>query len=178
MCACYQFPTYQDIYGTLKSVPSNLEKNFNTEIKLEGLYIYGGRYEPGLVSDVLYVVQTGQKPWKIVEPETLGRKPAGRWGHAMVYNREENFILIYGGRNNAMFPFVGKTVMDDVWILRLNYMVWCQVDFFNNSIEARYLFASGVYESRLYIVGGMNDDSYIGGKIITLEMNEELGTFL
>ena len=45
-------------------------------------------------------------------------------------------------------------------------MVWCEVSFFKDSTEPRYLFGGGFSESRLFIMGGMNDESYIGGKVI------------
>jgi hypothetical protein len=54
-------------------------------------------------------------------------------------------------------------------------MVWCEVDIHMKSTEARYLFGCGVCESRIYIFGGMNDESYIGGKMIVLETNQSLG---
>ena len=70
---------------------------------------------------------------------------------------------------------IGRTVLDDIWILRLNYMVWCEVNIYKKSTEARYLFGCGVCESRIYIFGGMNDENYIGGKMIVLETDESLG---
>jgi hypothetical protein len=50
-------------------------------------------------------------------------------------------------------------------------MVWCEVNIYKKSTEARYLFG----ESRIYIFGGMNDESYIGGRMIVLETDESLG---
>ena len=48
-------------------------------------------------------------------------------------------------------------------------MCWCECKILNNSIEGRYLFAYGQCDSRLFVFGGMSEDSYVGGKPICLE---------
>lgn len=108
MVACYNYPSHQDIYGVLKNYPTNPDASFDKFIKFEGLYIFGGRFEPGVVNNDVIILNTNTRPWKVIEPEILGRKPMGRWGHTMHYDRENNRILVYGGRNNTLFPSTGN----------------------------------------------------------------------
>ena len=107
MVACYMHPGSQEIYGTAKNHPANNEQSLNRFIKYEGIYIFGGRFEPGIVNNDIIILNTNSKPWNIVEPEILGKKPVGRWGHTMHFDRDNNYILIYGGRNNSMFASTG-----------------------------------------------------------------------
>ena len=106
MVCCYHFPSCQELYGTSKNYPG-VESNPNKNIKYEGIYIFGGRSDPGIVNNDLFVINTNVKPWRLTEPETLGYKPIGRWGHSMFFVREQNFVIIYGGRNNALFATTG-----------------------------------------------------------------------
>lgn len=174
MVACYTMPKYQELYGQSKNYPQNVEKVFSNEIRQEGIYMFGGKDEFGNVHSQLYHFNTNMRPWKMTEPEVLGKKPTGRYGHCMVYMKEKNYILIYGGRNNDLYESKGKTVVDDIFLLRLNYMVWCEVDCYMHQVEGRYLFSSAPCDSKIFIIGGMNDESYIGGKAITLETDENI----
>lgn len=73
---------------------------------------------------------------------------------------------------------LGHSVLYDVWILKLNYMCWCRCDMLHNSIEGRYQFAYAMYDSRQFILGGMDEESYIGGAPIVLETDTDTGNLL
>ena len=45
--------------------------------------------------------------------------------HTMTYFKEKSLVTIAGGRNDQL----SSIVLDDLWVLRLDEVEWCQVDF-------------------------------------------------
>ena len=108
MIAVYQFPNSQELFGQVKNYPRDAEINFCDRIAYEGLYVFGGRYEDSTTSDNLYVISTEKTNWRSIEPQTVGKKPPSRYGHAMIYDRDKNWILIYGGKTSDLHQTAGK----------------------------------------------------------------------
>ena len=108
MVAVYQFPNSQELFGQAKGYPRDYEINFCDRIAYEGLYVFGGRFEDNTSSDHLYVISTEKSSWKSIEPQTVGKKPTSRYGHAMIYDRDKNWVLIYGGKTSDSYQALGK----------------------------------------------------------------------
>ena len=89
--------------------------------------------------------------------------PPGRYMHSMDFYSEGNFLIISGGRNDALEQ--SKIILDDIWILKLNSLEWqkvivSQYDGPNSMtlMRPRFNFCSVILGSKLIIAGGIGKD--------------------
>ena len=155
-----------------------IKKNVMSEnIKIKGWYIFGGKKknesEKGISND-LYILKLGNKILKFVKIKTNGKKPLPRYFHSMNFYENGNFIIIHGGRNdfnNESFA------LNDTFILNLYNFDWIKIilynNFFNFKVLNRCAHSSIIYNNKLIIFGGMNNNNYLGSIlfIINLDVN-------
>ena len=129
--------------------------------------------EKGISND-LYILKLGNKILKFVKIKTNGKKPLPRYFHSMNFYENGNFIIIHGGRNdfnNESFA------LNDTFILNLYNFDWIIIilynNFFNFKVLNRCAHSSIIYNNKLIIFGGMNNNNYLGSIlfIINLDVN-------
>jgi hypothetical protein len=108
----------------------------------------------------------------IEKVEAIGVPPLARYGHAMVYYYKRQSLIIYGGRNDELWENYGSCSMSSIFLLNLVYMCWCTVKLVNYE-NPRYSMSYFLDDSKLYVVGGFNEDAFLPGNVAVLEVDEE-----
>jgi hypothetical protein len=108
----------------------------------------------------------------IEKVEAIGVPPLARYGHAMVYYQKRQYLIIYGGRNDELWENYGSCSMSSIFLLNLVYMCWCPVNVVNYE-NPRYSMSYFLDDSKLYVVGGINEDAFVPGNVAVLEVDEE-----
>ena len=142
-------------------------------IKEKGIYIFGGKSkEDGGLSNQLWILITGRKPMEWVQPETKGKPPSPRCFHSMNYYEKGNFIIIHGGRNDIMSD---SCALNDTYILNLENFEWAQIILYSQLKEFKVLnrcgHQSAIFGNKLIIIGGMNNNNYIGSSLLIINLD-------
>ena len=145
----------------------------NCKIKKKGLYIFGGKSkEEGGISNKLWLLSLGQKllDWSLIEPK--GKPPRPRYNHSMNFYERGNFLIIHGGRNDLMSETIA---FDDTFVLDLEFFEWFQVELFSQFNQFKVLSRCGhqsvIYGNKLIILGGMNNNNYIGSSLFVINLD-------
>ena len=95
---------------------------------MEGIYIFGGKDGKGRARNDLYIVKTeNTKKYHFECHVPIGKGPAARYGHAMIYFQPKQSLVIYGGRNDALWEEYHTCCFSDIWMLNVTYLSWCKV---------------------------------------------------
>ena len=150
----------------------NLKKK---SIKEKGLFIFGGKTkEDGGLSNQLWILTIGKKLLDWIRPETKGKPPAPRYFHTMNYYERGNFLIVHGGRNDSVSD---NSALNDTYLFNLENFEWIEVILYSNlnnfQVECRCGHQSVIYIDKLIILGGMNNNNYLGSSlfIINLDFN-------
>ena len=153
----------------------DIELNSNYKIKQIGIYAFGGKTkEDGGLTNDLWILIVGQKPFTWMKANTSGKLPSPRYFHSMNYYEKSNYIIVHGGRNDDLSS---TSALDDTYILSLENLMWTRVELCSNvdnfKVISRYGHQSIIFLNQLIIFGGMNNNNYIGSSlfIIDLEYN-------
>lgn len=145
----------------------------NKIIKQKGLYIFGGKTkEDGGLTNDLWILIMGQKPFTWMKANTLGKPPSPRYFHSMNYYEKSNFLIIHGGRNDDISP---TSALDDTFVLDLENLGWLKVELYSNSsnfkVISRYGHRSTIFSNKLIIFGGMNNSNFIGSSLFIVNLD-------
>ena len=145
----------------------------NCRIKQKGLYIFGGKTkEDGGISNKLWILIIGQRTLEWVLPETKGKPPRPRYNHSMSFYERGNFLIIHGGRNDNMSE---TCAFDDTFVFDLEYMEWYSIELYSQLSEFKVLSRCGhqsvIYNNKLIIFGGMNNNNYIGSALFIVNLD-------
>lgn len=78
----------------------------------------------------MWIVRLGQKPVEWIKAETAGRSPSPRYLHSMNFYEEGNFIIIYGGKNDANSD---SQVLKDIFLFEVSRFEWIEIKVFSDS---------------------------------------------
>ena len=147
----------------------------NTRIKEKGIYIFGGKTkEEGGLSNKLWILILGSKKLKWINPDVKGKPPSPRYFHSMNYYDKGNALIIHGGRNDIVSD---NSALNDTFIFDLEYFEWMEVHLYFQLSKFKVLnrcaHQSIIYSNKLIILGGMNNNNYIGSVlfIVNLDFN-------
>ena len=141
----------------------------------KGLYIFGGKTKEinGLTNN-LWILLLGQTPLQWIKPETKGIQPSPRYYHSMNFYEKSKYIIIHGGRNDNLSS---SCALDDTFILELVNLNWIKIKLYSNNdnfkVISRFGHNSSIFDNKLIIFGGMNNNNYIGSSlfIVNLDFN-------
>ena len=142
-------------------------------IKEKGLYIFGGKSkEEGGLTNQLWILIIGKQLLEWVRPETKGKPPMPRYFHSMNFYERGNYLIIHGGRNDTLSE---NCALNDTFLLNLENFEWMQVNLYsdinNFIIPGRYGHQSIVFADKLIILGGMNNNSYLGCSLFIINLD-------
>ena len=147
----------------------------NSRIKEKGIYIFGGKTkEDGGLSNKLWILILGNKKLKWSNPDVKGKPPSPRYFHSMSYYDKGNMLIVHGGRNDAVSE---NAALNDTFIFDLENFEWMEVNLYFQlsrfKVLNRCAHKSIVFSNKLIILGGMNNNNYIGSVlfIINLDFN-------
>ena len=72
----------------------------------------------------------------------MGQSPRHRYDHSAEFVSSHANLIIYGGRNYDLFELSGKISLGDIFVLNLNFMVWCNVRIISGRSLDRFDFIS------------------------------------
>jgi hypothetical protein len=116
MCPVYNDLDGQTLYNGAKKTLVRRRKP-DSKIRIEGIYIFGGKDRYGQPMGGLRILETQNKPWGVIQPKTKGLYPRSRFGHCCHFWALQNYLVIYGGRNDEIYELSGTCVINDVNIL-------------------------------------------------------------
>ena len=157
---------------SIYSFPENDNMKKKT-IKEKGLYIFGGKTkEDGGLSNQLWILLMGKKPLQWIKPETKGKPPAPRYFHTMNYFERGNYLIVHGGRNDSVSD---NSALNDTYLLNLENFEWIEVTLFSDNNDFKVANRCGhqsiIYIDKLIILGGMNNDNYIGSNLFIINLD-------
>ena len=158
---------------SIYSYPTLEPGKMNSLIKEKGIYIFGGKTEEeGGLTNQLWILITGKKPLEWVQPQTKGKPPSPRFFHSMSFYERGNFLIIHGGRNDAMSE---SSALNDTYIFDLENFDWLKVELYSEIKGFKVLNRCGhqsvVFSNKLIIVGGMNNNNYIGSSLMIVNLD-------
>ena len=147
----------------------------NSRIKEKGIYIFGGKTkEDGGLSNKIWILLLGNKKLKWYNPDIKGKPPSPRYFHSMSYYDKGNMLIVHGGRNDGVSE---NAALNDTFIFDLENFEWMEVHLYFQlsrfKVLNRCAHQSVVFSNKLIILGGMNNNNYIGSAlfIINLDFN-------
>ena len=146
----------------------------NSRIKEKGIYIFGGKKgdlkEP---SNKMWLLRIGKKYLDWMEIATLGKPPCPRYLFSMNFYEQENFIIIHGGKTKSL---KSEQILNDTYLLDLMRFQWIKVlhGSFDQIVKPRCSHAGIIYNKRLIIFGGVNEQGFSGSNFFLIKLNTEL----
>jgi len=158
---------------TIYSYPSLEPGKISNLLKEKGIYVFGGKSkEEGGLSNQLWILITGKKPMEWVQPETKGKPPSPRYFHSMNYYEKGNFLIIHGGRNDNMSD---SCALNDTYIFDLENFEWANIILYSQLNSFKVLNRCGhqsvIFGNKLIIVGGMNNNNYLGSTLLIVNLD-------
>lgn len=141
---------------------------YSSYIREEGMYVFGGKTENGEITNTLKVLKIFEKHLKWVTPLTSGVPPSPRIQHTMNHYQHLNCLIVYGGRNDQL----SNGYFNDFGILWLEQLCWMQVNCGGEELSGRFAHCTGIYNSQLCILGGMNYYSYLSSDVELVELDQ------
>lgn len=150
-----------------------ITKGLNSKLKERGLYVFGGKSkEEGGITNDLWILLLGKKPLEWVKPETKGTPPTPRYFHSMNYYEKGNFLIIHGGRNDEAND---SFALNDTYIFDLENFDWLKVELYSHIHDFKILCRCGhqsmIYSNKLIIIGGMNNNNYVGSALLIVNLD-------
>ena len=163
---------------SIYSYPNLEPGKINNLLKEKGIYIFGGKTkEEGGLSNQLWILITGKKLLEWVQPQTKGKPPSPRYFHSMSFYEKGNFLIIHGGRNDAMSE---SSALNDTYVFDLENFDWLKVELYSELKGFKVLNRCGhqsvVYSNKLIIVGGMNNNNYLGSSLMIVNLDFSYST--
>ena len=150
-----------------------MENNNNPfeKIKKKGIYIFGGKTKEDTTNE-LWILVIGQKPFNWIKPVTKGKPPSPRCFHSMDFYEKANYLIIHGGRNDALSA---TSALNDTFIFDLENFEWMKIELYSNNkdfkVISRYGHKSTIFSNKLIIFGGMNNSNYIGSSLFIINLD-------
>ena len=107
-----------------------------------------------------------------VQPETKGKPPSPRYFHSMNYYEKGNFVIIHGGRNDTMSE---SSALNDTYIFDLENFDWVKITLYSQLTGFKILSRCGhqsvIFANKMIIVGGMNNNNYLGSSLFIVNLD-------
>lgn len=132
-----------------------------------GFYLFGGVEQTGKVNGELWVMNMQEQAvvWRKVV--TNGDPPIARSDHSAVLINGR--LILYGGRNDSLFPVLGDSCISDISILNIETMTWENTRVLGNIPSARWGHCAVALGTRMFILGGINTKEFLPSEVFVLE---------
>ncbi len=138
--------------------PDDYQEGSVRKIRHEGVYIFGGMNEKKNYTNDVYIIKIGHKPCVNIKPKIAGPPPEPRIKAKMDFIDNFYFLIIHGGiKTNQNF-------CGDIVVLNLENYNWIKPiigDSDGESLTARIEHQIFVHGEKLYIFGGLGDESIL-----------------
>ena len=151
---------------------SDLHSDTRQNIKMEGLYVYGGKTQSGEAVSTLKILRVGQKPLQWITPDTMGKPPMARYQHTMNYCSRINCLVVYGGRNDRVAETKEGGRLGGFMVLWLENLNWVDVSTAGSKPTHRFSHCSIMFGSQLLVFGGVDYYTYLKADIEVVEVDQ------
>jgi len=118
-----KFQKWRIIEEKKKKTVSNLDHI----IKIQGIYVFGGKKENGSASNTLKVLKIDTKKYMWVQPTTKGIPPLARYKHTMNFFAPSRILIIYGGTDAKRNVNYFAAYYTHIGVLDVTTMEWISV---------------------------------------------------
>lgn len=141
----------------------------------EGIYIFGGRDEKGKPTSKLWRYRIFNQPWLLEDIDPNGKGPCARFGHGLCYLTSLHALVVFGGQDERGHTF------GDLFLFSLHLGNWIEVKFGSRyKPQPRSMFGCATISegrsSKMYVLGGINNGTYVGGVVECLDFDSSLYT--
>ena len=120
-------------------------------------------YKPNLDISNFYAFMQ----WELIVTE--GKPPQPRYQHCMHYCKPINWLCIFGGWGNKK----DASIMNDLHLLRMDNMLWIEVEVLGMPLGKRGNFSSWVIQSKLIIFGGVKENMSSSNDSYVIEFDQD-----
>ena len=158
---------------SIYKLPDISISTISTQIREKGIYIFGGKKsdlkDP---SNKLYLIKIGRKPLEMIEIKAKGKPPCPRYLCSMNYFEEGNFIIIHGGKTKSLRS---ENILKDTYLFELFKFEWIKVHYgcFESFVKPRFSHAAVIYDKKLIIFGGVNEQGFNGSNFFLIKLETE-----
>ena len=138
----------------------------SAEFKHQGIYFFGGYNKEYKALGTLYLLKPGKMPLNWTLPLTSGLGPSPRYYHSMLWIKNINSLVIYGGRNDQ----IGASYAD-IHILKLESLLWLKVINTGNIPSARSSHCAAELEGRMFVFGGVSFGKFCKSEMISAKFS-------
>lgn len=173
-------------------------KKLQEQIKYDaGLYIFGGQDSQGKFYNDLWILEpdyaknqetlsannlhyTSEKKMSFILSQVTdykGRPPCPRISASSQVIKtpdEEVLLVIYGGRNDQIFPVIGNVALNDICIFSVNFKTWTSLAIFGMQPCSRW--STIMLPNRkhqpdgILVFGGVNLNNYCTSRLYQLQV--------
>ena len=155
----------------------DIGKKAKEKIKHKGVYIFGGQDPDGILNDEVFCFTIGTRESSWIKLETTGSKPCARINCSLNFYENGNFVIVFGGRNDAVEY---RGALNDCFCLELNKLTWLRVETLN-SLEQKPAFRNchkaALVESQLVIFGGMDNKTFVGNDLAIFDLGSYVSNY-
>ena len=107
-----------------------------------------------------------------VTPE--GRGPIARAQHSATFFK--NQLVIYGGRNDAIFSAIKNVALNDLHIMDVESNTWCRIAMYGDIPGSRWGHKLVANENKIMLFGGMNLNSYCESVLYDIHIGKSISS--
>lgn len=164
------FASQNKLYNDVQDLSSPLQKC--RPRPNEGLYIFGGRDGQGKPTNRMWRYRMFSNPWKLEDVEETARCPLPRFGHCLAYLSTIDCLVVFGGED-------GQQIFGDVYLFNVELSHWVDLRVSDKDQPVPrsnfgYAAICDQHYCRLYIVGGLSTNSFAGGTLMCLDVEDSL----
>lgn len=141
-----------------------------------GLFVFGGLDYLKRPTNTLINIAPGTKPVKCEIVDAGGVPPSPRFMHSMVFCKNFNFLIVFGGRID-LTDKKEYTCFSDVHIFNVSSLFWTTVKVHGNIPMARSAHCCEIMGSEMFIFGGVRNSFYCSSEVFKLSIHDD-GKFL
>ncbi|CAG9334048.1 unnamed protein product [Blepharisma stoltei] len=150
----------------------NIPTASNLDIKIPGIYIFGGVGDDRKPNNDLWILNVGGKTLSWTKPVTTGEPPSPRFQHSMAYNDRAKVLCVFGGRIDTGGSS-HYTCFNDIHILKLDNLMWATLRVFGNIPASRSGHSAACAGTKLFIFGGVSNTCFCNSDLYVLELNQK-----
>lgn len=166
---CHTAATVVESYVKIAGVDDPTLCAHSPELKQRGLYLFGGMNSQGECCNTLRCIRPCPSGLESKAIETIGKPPAARCQHSMVFNRFTNVLVVFGGKMPES-KLSTAAVFKDLHVLDLTNLHWSQVIVAGHVPRARWAHSCGTLQDKIVLFGGIEVNEFSSNETFILTL--------
>ena len=145
-----------------------------SRIREKGIYIFGGKKsELKDPCNKMWVLKIGKKNLEWMEIISKGKPPCPRYLFSMNFYEKGNYLIIHGGKTKSL---KNEQILKDTYLFELLRFEWIRVvhGCFDSIVKPRFSHSAVIYNKRLIIFGGVNEQGFSGSNFFMIKLQPEV----